>query len=57
MKFLVYVTGFQNEKRCLFGPTQLITLILNLDLLNDDYLNTGVWPNLEIYVMNYEKFF
>ena len=26
-------------------------------LLNDDHLNTGVWPNLERYVINYINFF
>jgi len=31
-------------------PSQdMIPLILYMDLLNDDYLNTGVWPNLETY--------
>jgi len=42
--------------RCFFGPSQLITLILKLAPLNDDRLNTGVWPNLEIHAINYYNY-
>jgi hypothetical protein len=31
-----------------FGPAQLKPLILNVAILNDDHLNSGVWPKLEI---------
>ena len=44
------------KEMCSFEPTQLIILILKLAPLNDDQLNTGVWPNLEIYAINYYNY-
>ena len=53
MTLLAICYWIPQRKKCveyiLFGPAHLIPVILNVALLNDDYLNTGVWENLEIY--------